>query len=61
MGDGTYNGHPVSQAVLDKTPDVQVLVPLHKRAAPSITGDTQQDRHIESIVQRGRSMTLLEF
>ncbi|KXS30523.1 MAG: hypothetical protein AWT59_3351 [Candidatus Gallionella acididurans] len=37
------------------------MVPLHKTAAPSITGDTQRDRHIESIVQQGWSMALLGF
>ena len=54
MGDGAYDGDPVSQAVLDKQRDARVIVPPHKTAVPSITGHTLRDRHIETIAQRGR-------
>ena len=30
MGDGAYDGEPVSQAVLNKQPNAQVVVPPHK-------------------------------
>jgi len=32
MADGAYDGEPVSQAVLDKQPDAQVVIPPHKTA-----------------------------
>src|ERR1017187_9990348 len=41
MGDGAYDGEPVSQAVLSKQPDAKVIVPPHKTAVSSITGETQ--------------------
>jgi hypothetical protein len=54
MGDGAYDGEPVSQAVLDKQPDAQVIIPQHKTAVVSNAGDTQRDQHIQTIVQQGR-------
>lgn len=50
MGDG----EPVSQAVLNKQPHVQVVVPPHKNAVCSDAGDTQRDRHIQTIAEQGR-------
>jgi hypothetical protein len=46
MGDGAYDGEPVSQAVLDKQPDAQVVIPPHKTAVVSSTGNTQRDTSI---------------
>lgn len=54
MGDGAYDGEPVSQAVLAKQPDAKVVVPPHKTAVISATGKTQRDQHIETIAQKGR-------
>jgi hypothetical protein len=54
MGDGAYDGDPVSQAVLDKQPDAQVVIPPHKTAVCSEAGDSQRDRHIQTIEQEGR-------
>lgn len=54
MGDGAYDGEPVSQAVLAKQPDAQVIVPPHKTAVFSATGTTQRDWHIATIAQKGR-------
>ena len=54
MGDGAYDGDPVSQAVLDKQPDAQVVIPPHKTAVCSDAGDSQRDRHIQTIAQNGR-------
>ena len=54
MGDGAYDGEPVSQAVLTKQPDAQVVVPPHKTAVYSVAGDTQRDEHIRVIEEHGR-------
>lgn len=50
MGDG----EPVSQALLTKQPDAQVVVPPHKTAVYSVAGDTQRDEHIRAIEEQGR-------
>jgi len=54
MGDGAYDGEPVSQAVLDPQPDVKVVVPPHKTGVCSPAGNTQRDQHIREIEQHGR-------
>src|SRR5664280_2981342 len=54
IGDGAYDGEPVSQAVLDQQPDAQVIIPPHKTAVVSNTGDSQRDQHIQAIEQHGR-------
>jgi hypothetical protein len=54
MADGAYDGEPVSQAVLDKHPDAQLVIPPHKTAVVSSTGNTQRDQHIQTITQHGR-------
>jgi hypothetical protein len=54
MGDGAYGGEPVSQAVLNKQPNAQVVVPPHKNAVCSGAGDTQRDQHIQTIAEQGR-------
>ncbi|HEY5138959.1 MAG TPA: IS5/IS1182 family transposase, partial [Methylococcales bacterium] len=51
MGDGAYDGEPVSQAVLDKQPDAQVVIPPHKSAVTSTAADSQRNRHIQTIAQ----------
>jgi hypothetical protein len=48
MGDGAYDGKPVSQAVLDKQSDAQVVIPPHKTAVCSEAGDLQRDQHIQN-------------
>ncbi len=50
MGDSDYDGDLVSQAVLEKQPDAQVIIPLHDGVL-SCTGESQRDRHIQTIVQ----------
>ena len=54
MADGAYDGDPVSQAVLDKQPDAHAVIPPHKSAVCSERGDSQRDRHIQTIAQEGR-------
>ncbi len=57
--DGAYDGEPVYRAVADHRPDPppDVVVPPRASAVPS-TEDTdaqsQRDRHIRSIAQKGR-------
>src|SRR5471032_1973670 len=53
IGDGAYDGEPVSQAVLNHQPDAQVVIPPHKTAVLSAAGDTQRDHHIKVIAQQG--------
>ena len=54
MGDGAYDGDPVSQAVLSKQPNAQVVIPPHKTAVLSAGGNTQRDEHIKTIASKGR-------
>ena len=54
LGDGAFDGEPVSNAVLAKQPDAKVVVPPHKTAVYSEAGDTQRDGHIRAIEERGR-------
>jgi hypothetical protein len=54
MGDGAYDGEPVAQAVLNKQPNAQVVVPPHKNAVCSDAGGTQRDQHIQTIAEQGR-------
>ena len=54
MGDGAYDGGPVSNAVLDKQPDAKIIIPPHKTAICSAAGDSQRDEHIRTIEQKGR-------
>jgi hypothetical protein len=54
MGDGAYDGAPVSQAVLAKQPDAKVVVPPHKTAVVSEAGDTQRKCNIISVFAKNR-------
>lgn len=54
MGDGAYDGEPVSRAILNQQPDAQVIIPPHKTAVRSAAGDTQRDGHIRVTNQHGR-------
>jgi len=54
MGDGAYDGEPISNAVVAKQPDATVVVPPHKTAVCSEAGNTQRDDHIRAIAEHGR-------
>ena len=54
IGDGAYDGEPVSQAILNRQPNAQVVFPPHKTAVLSTAGDTQRDHPIQVIEQQGR-------
>ena len=51
--DGTHKGEPVSQAVLDKQPNAQAVIPRNMTAVCSDAGNTQRDQHIRTIAQQG--------
>jgi hypothetical protein len=54
IGDGAYDGEPVAAAVLSKQPQAKIVIPPHKTAVISEAGDTQRDRHIQDIAEKGR-------
>jgi len=54
MGDGAYDGEPVSKTVSAKQPGAKVMVPPHKSAVRSATDDTQRDAQIRAIEEHGR-------
>lgn len=54
MGDGAFEGKPVSEAIFAWQPDAIVIVPPHKTAVPSSTGESQRDEHIREISKHGR-------
>ena len=41
-------------SVLAHQPNAKVVIPHHKMAVPSLTGDTQRDQHIKVIAEIGR-------
>lgn len=54
IGDGAYDGAPVSEAIFAKQPDATVIVPPHKTAVFSSDGNTQRDEHIRELAEHGR-------
>lgn len=54
IGDGAYDGEPVAAAVLSKQAQAKIIIPPHKTAVLSEAGDTQRDRHIKDIADKGR-------
>jgi transposase len=54
IADGAYDGDPVYQAVLEKEPEAQVVIPPHKDAVLSRQGRSQRDGHIRTIETQGR-------
>jgi len=54
IGDGAYDGEPVSQAILGRVLDSQVVIPPHKTAVYSLAGDIQRDGNIQTIALKGR-------
>jgi transposase len=55
--DGAYDGDPVYQAVAERAPEADVIIPPRATAKPGAQANQaprQRDRHIETIAQRGR-------
>ncbi|MFT4510883.1 hypothetical protein [Caballeronia sp. 15711] len=53
IGDGAYEGEPVSHAVLNHQPNAHVVIPPHNTAVLLTADDTQRDRHIQVVAQQG--------
>ncbi len=54
MGDGAYDGEPVTEAIFAKQPDAVVIVPPHRTVVSSSTGESQRDEHIRELARHGR-------
>jgi len=54
IADGAYDTEAVSQSVLDKQANAQIITPPHKTAILSARGDTQRDQHLRTIEAHGR-------
>lgn len=54
IGDGAYDGDPVTQSILSKQPDAAIIVPPGKSAVCSANGNTQRDKHMQAIAKHGR-------
>jgi hypothetical protein len=50
----TTTGEPVAAAVLSEQPQAKIIIPPHNTAVISEAGDTQRDRHIQDIAEKGR-------
>ena len=47
--DGAYDGEAVYDAVVDRHPDAEVIIPPRATAVPNEITTTQRDRHIATI------------
>ena len=54
MADGAYDGETVYNAVTDRHPDADIVVPPRATAVPSTIGATQRDQHIATVEKHGR-------
>lgn len=52
MGEGGYDGEPVSQVVLNKQPNAKIVILPPKTAVISNAGDTQQSKHCATRAHR---------
>ena len=52
--DGAYDGEAVYDAVADRSPDAEVIIPPRATAVPNETTTTQRDRHFATIKKHGR-------
>ena len=54
IAEGAYDGEAVYDAVVDRHPDVAVIIPPRATAVPSETTATQRAQHIAEIEKHGR-------
>ena len=54
IADGAYDGETVYDAVTDRHPEADIIIPLRATAVPSTSGATQRDQHIATIQKHGR-------
>ena len=52
--DGAYDGEVVYDAVANRHPDAEIIIPPRATAVPNETTTTQRDRHIAAIGKHGR-------
>ena len=52
--DGAYDGEAVYDAVANRHPDAEIIIPPRATAVPNATTMTQRDRHIATIERHGR-------
>ena len=52
--DGAYDGEAVYEAVADRHPDAEVIIPPRATAVPNEITTRQRDRHIATIEKHGR-------
>jgi hypothetical protein len=49
IADGAYDGETVFEAVTDRHPQADIIIPPRASAVPSTSGATQRDQHIATI------------
>ena len=54
IADGAYDGETVYDAVADRHPEADIIIPPRATAIPSTCGATQRDQHIATIQKHGR-------
>ena len=54
IGDDTYDGQAVYDAVTRRHPEAAVIIPPRSTAVSSETASTQRDKHLEMIARHGR-------
>ena len=54
IADGAYDGETVYDAVTNRHPEVDIIIPPRATAVPSTSGATQRDQHIATIEKHGR-------
>jgi hypothetical protein len=54
IADGAYDGETVYDAVADRHPEADIIIPPRATAIPSTSGATQRDQHIATIEKHGR-------
>jgi hypothetical protein len=52
--DGAYDGEVVYDAVANRHPDAEIIIPPRATAVPNETATTQRNRHITTIEKHGR-------
>ena len=54
IADGAYDGETVYDAVTDRHPEADIIIPPRATAVPSTSGAMQRDQHIATIEKHGR-------
>ena len=54
IADGAYDGETVYDAVADRHPEADIIIPPRATAVPSTNEATQRDQHIATIEKHGR-------